>query len=205
MKVTATETTSNTSAKTPSPANAVVIEYKPPEKGKMTTVTAKIGGDVLHVETLDVTRSTARDRFAAAVCEGRPGIERQAIDAELLRIAAELAGGSSNGDGRDDGAHSQGRDPPELDTSRIVRPELFITTDVSGLAVPTMVAVGDTPVGQWRLHLRWKDGRREIKRLPQYIDLPSYDDEADDTAGKLWVHPKPAEPKIGRASCRERV
>jgi len=199
MNTTATETTSCTPVMIPPPAEVLTIEYQLSRKGKTTTITAKIGGNVLHVESLDITRSAGRDRFAVAVCAGRPGIDRKAVDAELLRIAAELAG-SGNGAGRDDGAHSQNGDLSELDTSRIVRPERFNTPEVCGLAVPTMIAVGDTPVGQWLLYLRWRDGRREVKRLSRCIDLPSDGSKTDKTACKLWIHPTPAEPTANQQS-----
>lgn len=173
------------------------LEYQQAKSGRMATLTAKAGDAVLHVESLDLTRSTSRERFADAVCKDRPGVDRNALASELLRIAAEQAGRDG-----DDGNGSVGKaapadDLPELDTSRIVRPERFITADVSGLAVPTMVAVGDRPQGQWLLYLQWGDGHRQAVRLPRSLDLPTGDDGA---ARKLWIHPTPTDPTANGAS-----
>ncbi len=198
MNATTTEATNGTPAICQIAATALVIEFQLPKRGKSATLTAKVGGEVLQVESLDITRSTSRDRFAEAICKGRPGIDRKAVDAELLRIAAELAGRDGNGD---NGACSTGAaDMPELDTSRIVRPERFITSDVCGLAVPTMIEKDGTPIGQWLLYLRWHDGRREAKRLPRSIDLPDDHGKEDRNARKLWVHPTPAEPTASQKS-----
>jgi len=180
----------------------LAIEYQPPRTGKTATLTAKIGDDVLHVESLDLTRSTAWQRFAEAVCKGRPGIDRSAVDSELLRIAADLAGnqGAGGNGARFTDAADLPADFSELDTSRIVRPERLITPDVCGLAVPTMIAVGDTPTGQWLLYLRWCDGRREVKRLPASLDLPSPENQTKKETRKLWVHPTPSEPTANQPS-----
>jgi hypothetical protein len=185
---------------TVSPSPTLTLEYQRPKSGKTVTLTAKAGDAVLHVESLDLTRSRSRTRFADAVCQGRPGIDRSRVDAELLRIAAELA--HDNGSGDDDGGngdkHADADDLPELDAGRIVRPERFIATDVSGLAVPSIIAVGERPVGQWRLYMKWRDGRRQAVRLPWSLDLPAGDGQS--TGRRLWIHPTPADPSARQTS-----
>jgi hypothetical protein len=44
------------------------------------------------------------------------------------------------------------------------------------------------PAARWRLYLRWRDGRRESQQLPDALDLLH--------AGRLWLHPTPAEPSV---------
>jgi hypothetical protein len=97
-----------------------------------------------------------------------------------LRAAADLAA-RGGGD-----AQPQG-DAPEVDVSRIIRPERFITPDVSGVAIPSMMPMGDTVAGRWLWYLRWQDGTRERRPLASALDLPG-------DGGRLWVHPQPVEP-----------
>ena len=159
--------------------NGLTIDVAPAGRNGAATLTARLAGDVLHVEKLDLGKSKQRAAFATAVCDGRPGIDRKALEGELLKLAAELA--------------SKPEEPPtdfsalpEIDASRIVRPERFVTPEVCGLAVPTMTTTGDRVAGRWQLYLRWADGRRERRPLGPSIDLPD--------GGRLYVHPEPSSP-----------
>ena len=176
----------------------LAIEYQNSKNGKAVTLTAKIGNNVLHVESFDITRSSARDKFSKAVCKGRAGIDRELVDAELLRIAGEQASPERNGG--DEAQYTDNADLEELDLSRIVRPERFITQEVSGLAVPTMTVINDKPVGMLRLYLRWENGQREARPFPRYIDLTSKDSLIEKNAHKLWFHPIPSEPTPNQQS-----
>lgn len=164
--------------------DALTIAWTPSGKNGMVMLTAKLGDEVITVETLNVTKSKARTAFVASLSSGRPGIDAQAVEAELLGIAAELAGKVN--------ATAMPYDLPELDVSCIVRPERFLTPDVCGLAVATMVKGHDGPAGQWLLFLRWADGRRQRVTLPPYIDASD--------ARRLWIHPTPAEPTVNTPS-----
>lgn len=73
------------------PSDGLTIEYSPTGRNGKATLTAKLGGDVIAVESLDLTKPQARAGFVGAVCDGRPGIDAQALGDELLRMAAELA------------------------------------------------------------------------------------------------------------------
>jgi hypothetical protein len=142
-------------------------------------VTARFRGEVLAVESIDLANPKRRTAFAAALSRKRPDIDTAEVEAELLRHAGSLAGkrgGNPAGPGM----------LPELDVSSIVRPERLITTEVSGLTVPTMTMVGDKPAGRWTLYLQWANGKRERRSLPPFIDL------AD--GRRLWILPTPAEP-----------
>lgn len=159
-------------------SDGLTIEYSPTGRNGKATLTAKLGGDVIAVESLDLTKPKARAGFVGAVCDGRPGIDAQALGDELLRIAAELANKPDAGTAADD--------LQELDAGHIVRPERIITPELSALAVPTMTTRDGRPVGRWLQYLRWPDGRRERRALGDFIDV------ADDR--RLWIHPTPAEP-----------
>ncbi len=75
----------------------------------------------------------------------------------------------------------------ELDRSRIVRPELFHTCDVSAVAVPIIRIANGELRGSWSHYLRWHaDGRRELRDLAQQIKLPSGDE--------LWINTMPSDP-----------
>ena len=156
----------------------LTIDCAPGGRNGFATLTAKINGEVIALQKLDVTNPKHRTDFAKRLCEGRKGIDAAAMEAELLRLAADLASKPDNPQADLDAA--------EIDVSRLVRPERFILPEVCGLAVPTMMVIGDKPVGRWALHLQWADGRRERRPMPQVIDLPG--------GKKVWVHPEPAEP-----------
>jgi hypothetical protein len=196
MNVATTELSNITPAVVVADNQQLVIEYRPAGTGKTMTLTAKCGEEALHVESLDVTRSNSRERFSDAVCNGRPGIDRKAVDDELLRIAAAAAVSRGAGGGGDAGdSKTLEEDVPELDTRRIVRPERFITQQVSGLAVPTARLTGGGPKGQYNLYQRdHKDGRRRSLRLPSAIDLPS--ESGSGETEKLLIHPRPSEPSV---------
>ena len=100
------------------------------------------------------------------------------MEAELLRLAADLAAKPE--------APADPSGLPELDAAAIVRPERFITPEVSGLAVPSMTTMGDKVQGRWLLYLRWADGKRERRPMAPALDLPD--------GRRLWIHPEPSEP-----------
>ena len=158
--------------------NGLTIDCSANGRNGKATLTARLGAEVLAVETLDLTKPKQRQGFIDALCDKRAGIVPEVVGTELLRLAAELASKPDN--------PAADLDAAEIDVSRLVRPERFILPEVCGLAVPTMMVIGDKPVGRWALHLQWADGRRERRPMPQVIDL---------TGGKkVWVHPEPAEP-----------
>ena len=159
--------------------NSVTVQCNPSGRSGVATLTARLGGEVLAVESVNLTKPTARDRFANAVCEGRPGIDREKLDAELLRLAAGVAN-------KPKPAPADLDILPELDISSIVRPERLIVPEVSGLAVPSMTTMGDSVQGRWHLYLRWADGKRERRPMAKVLELPG--------GRRLWIHPEPGEP-----------
>jgi hypothetical protein len=152
------------------------IEFQPRGRGKV-TVTARRGDTVVYADDITPTDARQRSAFTKALREKVPEANPDAIDAELLHVAAA--------------------DPPppptpaageELDVSRFHRPELFHTAEVSGLAVPVVTMTHGKPAGQWHLYLRWADGRRESRPLADSVELTS--------GGRLWLHPTPADPSV---------
>lgn len=83
--------------------NGLTLDVAPGRNGSA-TLTAKLAGDVLHVDKLDLSKAKHRETFAKAVCGGRPGIKRDALDAELLKLAADVAGKAEAKDNADDSA-----------------------------------------------------------------------------------------------------
>jgi hypothetical protein len=159
--------------------NGLTIESSPSGRNGQATLTARLNGEPIAVEAFNLTKGKDRAAFVAKLCDGRPGIDKDAVEAELLRLAAELAS-------KTDGQPAALDTMPELDVSAIIRPERFIAPDVSGLAVPTMTAIGESPTGRWLLYLRWADGKRECRPMPHCLDLPE--------GRRLWIHPNPSEP-----------
>lgn len=78
----------------------------------------------------------------------------------------------------------------EIERGRLIRPELFHTRDVSGVAVPVFALKGGQAKSIWTTHLRWSDGRREALVLDKdWIEIGD--------GNRLWIHPKPAGPAPG--------
>ena len=145
------------------------------------------GGE--HRDTIDENSEHARRRFKKAIAEksGCEVGELSWIDDALYTAAAE-----ADRRAEEQQATKQDDTPPditslpEIDASKIVRPERFITLEVSGLAVPTTVDIEGRPVGRWLLHLLWADGRRECGVLPNNLSVGE--------GRKLWIHPNPSQP-----------
>jgi len=154
----------------------IVLDWRPLGDNGTATLTARMGDEVLAVEKLDLLKPAKRDDFATRLVKDRPGIDRDAIDGELLRIAGALAAKP---------AAASADTPDEVDGGRLVRPELFHTAEVSGIAVPSVRMIGGEAVGRWMLCLRWVDGKRERKPLENTLDLSD---------GALWFHPVSGEP-----------
>lgn len=133
-----------------------------------------------HVDEINLAKARDRDRFADGVIVARPGVKdrRRHIGETLLRFAGELTADSA--------APATDVADAEIDVSAVVRPERFIRSEVSGLAVPTTTQIDGKPVGRYMLYLRWADGRREARPLTNAIDLPNGE--------RLFIHPQPGEP-----------
>jgi hypothetical protein len=155
------------------------IDYVPSGRNGTATLTVRLADQVLAVESLNLAKPKARAEFIASLCKDRPGIDPKLVDAELLRLAADLAG-------RADATPLDASHLGEIDVSSIVRPERFIRPEVSGLTVPTMADLAGKPVGRWLTYLRWADGRRQCRPLPDALEL------ADRV--KVWIHPQPSDP-----------
>jgi energy-coupling factor transporter ATP-binding protein EcfA2 len=80
----------------PDDSNGLTIDYAPSGRNGTGTVTARLDGRAVAVETIDLGKPDARAAFARQVCDGRPGIDLATVEGELLQIAADVAGG---GDG----------------------------------------------------------------------------------------------------------
>ena len=144
-------------------AHELSITYAPAGGNGKVGITVKDGGDVLAMDKLDILSASARDRFAKSFCKARPGIDRAAIDAELLQIAGELQAAKDNGARREESS-------AELDVSRIIRPECFLTAEVCGLSVATPILSDGKPAGRWMLWSR--DSLAAPDRRPGYRPSP---------------------------------
>jgi len=159
-------------------SDKLTIDCVPSGRNGSATLTAKLAGELLAVESVNLTKPKARGAFIDTVCNDRSGIPRKAVEAKLLQLAADLAAKPE--------APADTAVLPELDAAAIVRPERFITPEVSGLAVPSVTTMGDKVQGRWLLYLRWPDGKRERRRMAPAIELPD--------GRRLFIHPEPSEP-----------
>ncbi len=155
------------------------FDYRLLDKKGRIALTVKRGGDIVLVDTLNVLSTKARDRVVTRLCETGPDTQREAVDEKLLSIAAEVQAKAQDTSGSSESSS-------EVDTSRILRPERFITPEVSGVTVGVYVSGHGKPAGQWRTYLRWSDGKREEREVLESLVLP------DKT--RLWLMPSPGEP-----------
>lgn len=157
---------------------ALTIDYKPIGNNGTAQLTARLGDALLAVEKVDLLKPKARDAFAAKLCEHHRAIDRTALDGELLRLAGETAAKPTP---------APSADLPELESTAILRPELFHTPDVSGVAVPVRSSFGGEARAKWYVYLHWHgSGKRERRELTSVIELP--------TGARLLIHPVPGEP-----------
>ncbi len=163
------------------PNERLELTCKPHDDSDLVTLTAEWDGEVLAVQKLDLAKPRQREDFIKRVATGRDYIDPRALDSCVLVIANMMSHRERN-------PVAYASASAEIDLSHIVRPERFITRDVSGLAASAGMLVGGRPVGQWRLYLQWADGRRECRPMGATIALPG---------GKtLWIHPQPTEPSV---------
>lgn len=145
-------------------------------------VTARVNGEVVHLDTLDPAGADHRKKFVKAVRANHPDIPAEVIDAGLVNIAT-----AATGDPRPDGGTARpSSDLAEIDAASVVRPELFHTAAVSGVTVAVMLDDGGRATPRWRTYLRWADGRREVIDTPDRLVLPD--------GSSLILRPDPAEP-----------
>ncbi len=152
------------------------LELTAERDGKRHRVTVKHGNTVLHLDTLNVSSAPARAKFLDALATKFGGIDRDALDNNLMVLAA-----TDPNEGQAQAAELQ-----EVDVRCVVRSELFHTANVSGITVPVVLDAGGKLVPRWRTYLRWADGRREVVEVPDRLQLP------DSTV--LHVAPDPGEP-----------
>ena len=70
-------------------SDKLTLDIQPTKNGSADIV-ARLGGDVLLAERVNLTKSKQRDAFAARLCDNRPGLDAAAIDALLVQEAARL-------------------------------------------------------------------------------------------------------------------
>ena len=69
----------------------LTIDPGPSGRNGKWTWTARLNGEPIHVDELNPRKDKERAGFLDKVCEGRPGIDRKAVEAVLLKLAADLA------------------------------------------------------------------------------------------------------------------
>jgi hypothetical protein len=154
----------------------LALTFEPGSSGKG-ALTAGLGDKVIWIDKIDPTRARSRERFARAVCDKCPSLDREELDRQLLGLADRATK-------RPDAV--AGELDSELEQSRIVRPELFHTADVSGVTIPTVHVADGRLSGRWDIFLRWHaDGRRKRIQLTDSILLPG--------GRRIWLHPVPSQ------------
>ena len=73
----------------------LTIDYAPSGRNGTATLTARLNGDAIALDSVNLAKQSARAKFVSHVCEGSPGIDATSVEAELLKIAADLASRAS--------------------------------------------------------------------------------------------------------------
>lgn len=146
-------------------------------------LTVQQGDRVLANEKFDVTKLKAREAFIHDFCQKHSGFDqtdKEKLMQQLIEISVEVADSLR----KQPATEKQGESPgEEIDISQVVRPERFITPEVSGITVLTMVQIEGKLIPRLVLHLQWRNGKREARPFDSKIELPG--------GGRLWLHPDP--------------
>jgi len=67
------------------------IACGPSGRNGTAALTVRLGDDVLAAENVNLLEPKKRGEFANRLCDGRPGVDPKAVEAELLKLAADLA------------------------------------------------------------------------------------------------------------------
>jgi hypothetical protein len=69
---------------------ALIFEFSPNGKASGTTVTARIGDEVLAVDKFDLSKCQSRGKFIDSICADRPGIDRKQASHVLMEQASHV-------------------------------------------------------------------------------------------------------------------
>jgi hypothetical protein len=155
----------------------IKIEVAP--SGKQWQVTL-VNGDARFVDVFNLRSAKARATFCGTAVSKFPGILRKSFETELDKLAASLP---SDNDKTTTQAEGE-----ELPASMVLRPELFLTPEVCGIAIPRTSLMAGEPVARWALHLQWRDGKREIKTLEHSLEVGDK---------RIFFNPIPDKPSTG--------
>ena len=145
-------------------------------------MTATVDGEIVAADQFSIGKEKDRRSFADGLIEKCPALDREAVEKELLGIAAKLAERPAPAGEPEDA-------DVEIEVSQVVRPELFHRPEVSGMLIPSTVRRitpdGPKTVGRWDMIFRWKSGRRE--RVPLRNSLKT-------KTGTIYFDPIPSDP-----------
>ena len=149
-------------------------------------LTATVDGEIVAADQFSIGKEKDRRSFADGLIEKCPALDREAVEKELLGVAAKLAERPAPAGEPEDA-------DVEIEVSQVVRPELFHRPEVSGMLIPSTVRRitpdGPKTVGRWDMFLRWKSGRRE--RVPLRNSLTT-------KTGTIYFDPIPPDPLATR-------
>src|SRR5262249_55185881 len=128
-----------------------------------------VDGTIVFIDNgIDPMNEKHRARFIKALAKKVPKLDDADAERKLLDFAQHQYQQEAERQAQlrqPPQAPTPGDSPVELDVSRVIRPDLFITPEVTGLAVPVIFASGDRPASRWMFYLRWHDGKRECREL----------------------------------------
>lgn len=75
----------------PVPVTELVIEHSPGQSPGAVSLVARLGDTVLHADELSITSAVDRQRFIEQLCASRPGVDREAVETELLSIVGHVS------------------------------------------------------------------------------------------------------------------
>jgi len=70
-------------------SSSLTIDCAPAGHNGTATLTARLGNEVIAIESLNLTKPKQRTAFVAALCRARPDTDATAVEARLLQFAAD--------------------------------------------------------------------------------------------------------------------
>ncbi|MFC1636133.1 hypothetical protein ACFL5Z_14955 [Planctomycetota bacterium] len=144
---------------------------------------AKQNGEILHSDVVDIAKSKDRTAFIKDLKKLDADLNNDQINSWMLKEIERVS--------KSDSATSVQYEI-ELDNSRVVRPHLFHTPEVSGILVPVTKLSGSIPTGNWLMCTQRIDGTRECQNPERYLNLQN--DE------RLWFNSIPNYPDANISS-----
>ena len=151
------------------------LSWTPTSRSGNASVSVESESKTVFVDSFNILKHEQRQRFLRKTLETVPELDAAELEEKLLAIASQV--------NRQDEPAPQDE---EVELGKVIRPELFHSPEVSGVAIPSTVRVyGDKGAeirGRWNLLIRHhRTGKREHVPLNESLQPLGVE--------PIWFHP----------------